>query len=360
MSIHLDPFTVYRARLILTDPIGMASSETVRGTLQALGFGQVWVYWSIADLPADWPDDKKADVSQWSERPVWVHAYYQGDPVDAPDSGPMWRIVDMWVHATDVPPIVDPQQGPPTPPDIDPPPTDAGGNTPGASGTPWTGKSKHAWALPIARAAIKTVLGQDNPAAVQLLMAMATFESNYGWPSNKTWRGHHNWGAVYCPCMPPCKAGTFEVTDWTIENGVKRPVKACALSFPTDEDGAVKLAETLLIQHKVGPVLETGNLLNVCRKLRDGSYFCPTIGRNAQGRPDCQAVSDAAKQKDARAYARHLDRKIKEITAQTGVPRLLFMPDQARPSPLRTALVIAAVGVGAIGVAMYAERRPHG
>ena len=67
--------------------------------LENVGFGDVQIWFYEDELPEDWPDDKKDDVSDYGETQVFLQGVWTGkDGVDVPDSGEKWKAYDIWQY----------------------------------------------------------------------------------------------------------------------------------------------------------------------------------------------------------------------------------------------------------------------
>jgi hypothetical protein len=120
-GIHLTQNAVYRGRLSVSF---LGSQKAVSDGLGKQGFTEV-VFFEKDALPADWPDDQKADEANW---PNW-EAYLQGrftmtDRVIALSELPAGiTLQGMWLQqAPAAPQPLPPSPGPPAPSDPGLPP----------------------------------------------------------------------------------------------------------------------------------------------------------------------------------------------------------------------------------------------
>jgi len=349
--IEPKPGQVWRGRLVLDGPAQYASADLIANTLKAAGAANVWV-WKDPDaksFPKDWPDNKKADIAGFLEVMWFVQIQYGGDVFSPqqkfPTSGQNWRIHDAWVYVDSAaPPPVDPKEpvidptDPVDPGDIDewnigeptPVPKES---TPGDIGD-YAGRPAtqlDIWAPRVIRAAYMTVMGvYPSPQALQAIQAVGRQEGWYGWAGKPPqWAGHHNWGAITCRC--PCG---FESKDGYYVNGKWQPYTTCFAHRDTNLEGAIHLVEVLILKRPaVQDVMDSGNLTDFARAMRDTTYFCRTTAKGKDGKPCCSCASDAQKQADAVWYAKMLDSGCNKISKYSGLPQVCFLngPDPTDP-----------------------------
>lgn len=355
-TLNVRPGQVWRGRLILDGPGQYVNADFIANTLRSLGAAQAWVWKdTTADtFPADWPKDKLGDVSDFLEVQWFVQLRMGGTPLSPeqqyPTSGQNWRIHDAWLYQ-DATGILPPEPTPPVDPtdpedpgdfdewemgDPTPVPKDS---TPGDIGD-YAGKPStqlDVWAPRVIRAAYVIVMGvYPTPQALQAIQAVGRQEGWYGWATKPSqWAGHHNWGAITCRCggPPECKGG-FAAGDGYYVNGKWTPYQTCFAHRNTNLEGAIHLVETLVLKRPaVQDVMDSGNLTDFARAMRDTTYFCRTTGRGKDGKPCCSCATDNEKQADAIWYGKFLDTGCAKIAANTGLPQVCFLngPDPKQP-----------------------------
>lgn len=383
IPLTLIPGDVYRGRLILDGPAQYASAEKIVDMVKALGASQVWVWASPESptFPKDWPPNKLDDVSDFMEVQWYGQLRFDAPPgvstIQFPSRGQNWRMHDYWTHVTGS--GVEPPTPPPT---LPPPPTDAAGcaallkqwaDQCGEQETPtpecaalmqlWTTHCAEGpdlpkvvppppgtdigdyagrppgdldkWAPAVLIEAFRTVMGTlPTPQALQAIQAVGRLEGYYGWAGKPAhWAGNHNWGAITCKC--PCG---FESRDGYYVDGKWQPYTTCFARRATNLEGAIHLIEVLVLKRKpVQAVMDSGNLTLFARAMRDTTYFCRTTGKGKDGKPSCQAATDAQKQSDAIHYAKVMDKACATIGTKTGTGQLAFLdgppPDKPDPHP---------------------------
>lgn len=95
-EIRLSTGKVYRGRMIVTTPIEIFPKHVIP-PLEEVGFEGVKVWFNSEQLPSDWPEDKKNDLSDFGEVQVWLEGVWSGkDDQVAPSSGDKWVAYDIW------------------------------------------------------------------------------------------------------------------------------------------------------------------------------------------------------------------------------------------------------------------------
>jgi len=95
-ELILEKSKVYRGRMVVTSPFEVLEKHVVP-PLEEVGFTDVKVWWWEDELPADWPPDKRADMTELGETMVYLEGTWNGkDGQVAPSSGDHWTAYDMW------------------------------------------------------------------------------------------------------------------------------------------------------------------------------------------------------------------------------------------------------------------------
>lgn len=431
MTMQITPGDVWRSRLILGGPYAFAKPDQIANTVKAFvgaGTVNVWKDPSAPSFPADWPENRREDVSDFMEEQWFVQLHWHPDPstpmLEVPTEGQNWRLHDPYRYqsatGTLPPPTLPP--GPPTtatgceillqewskkcgdletqtpecealmaywtkhcaegptlpqgPPGTTPPPPPAGTDIGDYAGRPPGDLDK--WAPAVLIEAWRRVMNTvPTPQALQSVQAVGRLEGYYGWAGKPAvWAGNHNWGAITCKC--PCG---FRTTDGYYVNGKWQPYETCFATRATNLLGAMHLVEVLVKKRPgVQAVMDNKNLTDFARAMRDSTYFCRTTGKGKDGKPSCQAASDAQKQADAVYYAKVLDRACAAIGAKTGTGQLAWLDgsppekngtEPVKPGPVEPiappapwsragalcAAALTGIGIAAGGVLVLSRKR---
>jgi len=129
------------------------------------------------------------------------------------------------------------------------------------------------WAWKIVKGQWMSVFGQEaTPYEIEAVCAVARLESNYGWPAQATWAGHHNWGAMQggAPSGGTCPAGTFPATD---SHASGQQYVACEAEHATNEEGARALMSWFAHRPAVSGVLGSGDATRIAQAMHSAGYF---------------------------------------------------------------------------------------
>jgi hypothetical protein len=85
--------------MIVTSAVFEVLPKHVVPELEKVGFEDVKIWFYEDELPDDWPEDKRVDVSEFGETQVYLQGVWKGkDDVAVPDSGEKWRAYDIWEY----------------------------------------------------------------------------------------------------------------------------------------------------------------------------------------------------------------------------------------------------------------------
>lgn len=95
--MNLQKGKTYRGRMIVASVVFEILPKHVIPKLEDVGFTDVKVYLSQDELPNDWPEDKRTDVSDLGETQVWAEGVWNGDVgAHVPEGGDQWKVYDIW------------------------------------------------------------------------------------------------------------------------------------------------------------------------------------------------------------------------------------------------------------------------
>lgn len=177
---------------------------------------------------------------------------------------------------------------------------------------------------------------------VQAVMAVARMESYYGFPRQKEFHGHNNWGAMHSN-DPNCSSG-FWYKDSHLIDGKWVEYKQCFQSFPTPEKGAKAFLSLLNRMPHVRKWLSDGNdsILTLALEMRRDNYHCARLGPDGR----CSSATEAQKRADAKHYAKALWPNVQKIVQNTDMQLQLHYSSNDSDSSL--VIPIMAIGIGAL------------
>lgn len=83
--------------MVITTVVVNVGPEQVVPELEKVGFDDVKIWFSASELPDDWPENKRSDVSDFGETQVWLEGTWTGrDGVEMPSRGDQWVAYDVW------------------------------------------------------------------------------------------------------------------------------------------------------------------------------------------------------------------------------------------------------------------------
>lgn len=100
----------YRGRAIVSYPSVVVTHDAVIAELAKYGITPAKVWFSASQLPADWPDSAKADVSSTFTTQIYLEGTWTKPTGQYQTSGSKWGIYDYWMYKAA------PQAQPPAPP----------------------------------------------------------------------------------------------------------------------------------------------------------------------------------------------------------------------------------------------------
>lgn len=110
-TIYLQNNVIYRARIFVKAPSIVVGAETVLTELSEAGWNDLQVWLNPAELPSNWPADRKDDPSHAWTTCIWCEGRWDGSSGDWPDHGDLWAVYDIWIHSLNLPGGLPPDPG---------------------------------------------------------------------------------------------------------------------------------------------------------------------------------------------------------------------------------------------------------
>jgi hypothetical protein len=115
---YLENGAIYRGRIMIHHSAAVLSvgggSSRVKSELEKFGFTNIKVWMDSDELPNNWPESKKEDISGWGETQVWLEGTWGKPSNQFATSTSDFHVIDYWIQKP-APQVVSPQPDTVTP-----------------------------------------------------------------------------------------------------------------------------------------------------------------------------------------------------------------------------------------------------